>query len=146
MKTQCCVGSCKVTIATVFTIQHAHLWKPVISQPFDVRCSYGPLLRDPNSISEPCCPTMLLREVSKSSNENYKLLLTFALIVGGVRVRCFGRRDKIDHANKVDEWMGNSHLKPSLGSVSQKCWNFSGLLRVPQKFWGFSRNKPLMRI
>ena len=152
MKTQCCVGSCKVTIEIVFTIQHAHLWKPVISQPFDVRCSYGPLLRDPNSISEPCCPTMLLREVSKSSNENYKLLLTFALIVGGVRVRCFGRRD-FDHANNwsckqecKQEWMGNSQLKPSLGSVSQKCWNFSGLLRVPQKFWGFSRNKPMMRI
>ena len=95
MKTQCCVGSCKVTMAILFTIQHAHLWKPVIPQPFDVRCTHGPLLRDPNSISEPCCPTMLLREVSKSSNANYKLLLTFALIVGGVRVQCFGKEVKL---------------------------------------------------
>lgn len=95
MKTQCCVGSCKVTMAILFTIQHAHLWKPVIPQPFDVRCTHGPLLRDPNSISEPCCPTMLLREVSKSSNANYKLLLTFALIIGGVRVRCLEKEIKL---------------------------------------------------
>ena len=103
-----------------------HLRKPVIPQPFDIHCTHGPLLLDLISISEPCCPTMLLREVSKSSNSNCKLLLTFAWIIGGIRVERFGKGDKIGYANKVGECMGNFQLKPPLGSVSQKSRNFSG--------------------
>ena len=144
MKTQCCVGSCKVTMVILLTIQHVHLWKPVIPQPFDVRCTHGPLLRGPNSISEPCCPTMLLREVSKSSNGNYKLLLTFSLIIGCIRVQCFGKGDKIDYANMVGECTGNSQLKPPVGPVYRKFRNFSRLFRVPQ-FFLYVRNAEVLR-
>ena len=102
----------------------------MIPQPFDVRCTHGPLLRDPNSISEPCCPTMLLREVSKSSNANYKLLLTFALIVGGVRVQCFGKEVKLIMQTRLARMYGKLSTDMCFSKVLELFWPASGATKV----------------